>query len=55
VEYDGRRWSIPAAHTCLDVARCDHSAETMSIISLLLNRNKSAKDIASTPAVEVVP
>jgi hypothetical protein len=55
VLYHGDRWSLPAPHSCADQDRCDHSQETMSIISLLLNRNKSAKDIPSTPAVEVVP
>lgn len=55
VLYNGQRWSLPAPHTCTDPEHCDHSSETMSIISLLLNRNKSAKDIVSTPAVEVVP
>jgi hypothetical protein len=55
VSYDGQRWSLATPHYCADPERCDHSAETLSIISLLLNRNKSAKDIAATPAVEVVP
>ena len=55
VTYHGDRWSLPAPHTCPDREHCDLSQETMSIISLLLNRNKSAKDIASTPAVQVVP
>jgi hypothetical protein len=55
VSYNGQRWSLPTPHTCPDSEHCDHSTETMSIISLLLNRNKSAKDIASTPAVQVVP
>jgi hypothetical protein len=55
VSYNGQRWSLPPPRTCPDLEHCDHSSETMSIISLLLNRNKSAKDIVSTPAVEVVP
>lgn len=55
VWYHGDRWSLPASHNCPDLEHCDLSQETMSIISLLLNRNKSAKDIVSTPAVEVVP
>jgi hypothetical protein len=55
VSYHGERWSLPAPHNCPDREHCDLSQETMSIISLLLNRNKSAKDIPSTPAVEVVP
>lgn len=55
VQYHGARWSVPASRICVDQNDCDLSQETMSIIALLLNRNKSAKDIASTPAVEVVP
>jgi len=55
VLYHGDRWSLTAPHNCQDQEHCDHSQETMSIISLLLNRNKSAKDIPSTPAVQVVP
>jgi hypothetical protein len=55
VLYHGDRWSLPRSHTCQDREQCDLSQQTMSIISLLLNRNKSAKDIGSTPAVQVVP
>jgi hypothetical protein len=55
VIYQGERVSLAPPQPCPDPEQCDHSQETMSIISLLLNRNKSAKDIASTPAVEVVP
>ncbi len=55
VLYHGDRWSLPAPQTCPNPAQCDLSGETMSIISLLLNRNKTAKDIPTTSAVEVVP
>jgi hypothetical protein len=56
VPYDGENWSLPMPMPCTDPEnRCDHTLETMSIISLLLNQNKSAKDIAGTPAVQVVP
>jgi hypothetical protein len=55
VIYHGRRWSVAAPHSCVNLAHCDLSQSTMSIISLLLNRNKSAAEIAKTPAVEVVP
>jgi hypothetical protein len=56
VPYDGEDWSLPMPAPCTDPEnRCDHTLETMSIISLLLNQNKSAKDIAGTPAVQVVP
>jgi hypothetical protein len=55
VVYHGARWSVATPHTCLSQEHCDLSQQTLSIISLLLNRNKSAKDIPTTPAVEVVP
>jgi len=34
---------------------CDYSLEVLAILELLLNANKSAKDIPSTPRVQVVP
>jgi hypothetical protein len=63
VDYDGSRWALPPPPTCGDgdlddcayPDRYDHTLETMSIISLLLNQNKSAADIARTPAVQSVP
>jgi hypothetical protein len=56
VPYDGQNWSLPPPVPCTDPENhCDHTLETMSIISLLLNQNKSAKDIATTPAVQAVP
>jgi hypothetical protein len=55
IMYHGERLSLAAPHACPDPEHCDLSQETMSIIALLLNRNKSAKDLTSTPAVEVVP
>jgi hypothetical protein len=63
VEYDGQLWSLPPPPNCPDgnfddcfePDKYDHTLETMSIISLLLNQNKSAKDIATTPAVQAVP
>ncbi|HQT65765.1 MAG TPA: hypothetical protein PLO16_14775 [Acidocella sp.] len=55
VSYNGETWSLPAPAICTDPDRCDHTLQTMSIISLLLNENKSAKDINTTQAVQVVP
>jgi len=56
INFDGQFWSLPDPEPCNDPEnRCDHTLETMSIISLLLNQNKSAKDIATTPAVQSVP
>jgi len=55
IAFDGQRWSVPAPKPCPDPKQCDYSLETMSIISLLLNQNKATKDIATTPAVQVVP
>jgi len=57
VAYNGERWSLPAPQVCQDKdqARCDHTLETISIISLLLNQNKSAEDKYKTPAVQAIP
>ncbi len=63
VGYDGDLWSLPAPPSCADgdlndcykPEKYDHTLETMAMISLLLNQNKSAKDIATTPAVQSVP
>ncbi len=63
ISYAGKTWSLPppvdcAAEDmfdCSDPEKYDHALETMSMISLLLNQNKSAKDINTTPAVQAVP
>jgi hypothetical protein len=56
VEYDGQYWGVPNAAPCTNSAGyCDHTLETLSMLSLLLNLNKSARDIPSTPAVQLVP
>jgi hypothetical protein len=57
VAYNGERWVLPAPRICTlaDQAQCDHTLETISIISLLLNQNKSADDKYKTPAVQAVP
>lgn len=59
IEYDGQKWALPAPRICTvkdqQTDNCDHTLETMSMISLLLDKNKSAKDIQTTPAVQAVP
>jgi hypothetical protein len=56
VEYGGDFWGVPDAKPCINFTEaCDHTLETLSMVSLLLNLNKSARDIPSTPAVQLVP
>jgi hypothetical protein len=55
LDYDGAYWAVPARRSCTGQANCDFSLESIAMISLLLNQNKSAKDIASTPAFQAVP
>ncbi|MFI4980241.1 MAG: hypothetical protein ACHQIO_07825 [Nevskiales bacterium] len=56
VEYGGRFWGVPDAAPCITTTKyCDHTLETLSMLSLLLNLNKSARDIPSTPSVQLVP
>jgi hypothetical protein len=56
VDYGGDFWGVPDVKPCLDPNEvCDHTLETLSMVSLLLNLNKSARDIPSTPAVQLVP
>jgi hypothetical protein len=55
-EYEGQYWGVPNAAPCINSrGYCDHTLETLSMLSLLLNLNKSARDIPSTPAVQLVP
>lgn len=66
--FDGQTYYVPAAApeyvdeqpaqtAALQVgaAHYDHSLETMAIISLLVNQNKSTKDISKTANVQLVP
>jgi hypothetical protein len=53
--YRGQYWSVPTARACTLATTCDHTLETTAMIALLLNQNKSAKDIPSTPAFQAVP
>jgi len=55
VDSNGQTWSLPAPRVCTSPTECDHTLQTISVISLLLNQNKSSKDIARTQAVQVVP
>lgn len=56
VEYGGDFWGVPDVRPCLRPNdQCDHTLETLSMVSLLLNLHKSAKDIPSTPTVQLVP
>ena len=55
VDFNGQTWSLPAPRVCTSPTDCDHTLQTISVISLLLNQNKSSKDIARTQAVQVVP
>jgi hypothetical protein len=52
-EYGGVSYSV-AMRACEIAAPCDHSLEVLAILSVLLNINKAAKDIPSTPAVQVL-
>jgi hypothetical protein len=56
VDYDGTYWGVPNVAPCINSTQyCDHTLETLSMLSLLLNLNKAARDIPSTPAVQLVP
>ncbi len=55
IQYGPDFWSLPPPRTCTDPKTCDHTLETMAMISLLLNQNKSAKEISTTPAVQALP
>ena len=56
VEYEGEYWGVPKAAPCTNESGfCDHTLETLSMLALLLNLNSSARDLPSTPAVQIVP
>ena len=55
IPYGSEFWSLPEPVACRRPEVCDHTLETMAMISLLLNQNKSAKEISSTPAVQALP
>ena len=53
--YAGDTYSISARGCNLNrLERCDYSLQVLSLVELLLNANKAAKDILSTPRVQVV-
>jgi len=55
-KYDNR-WYAVYDRPCnrIRVEACDYSLQVLAILELLLNANKAAKDIISTPRVQVVP
>lgn len=53
VAYGGTVSSV-ARSPCRSQGPCDHSLETLALLTLLLNANKAAKDIPSTPAVQLI-
>jgi hypothetical protein len=64
LSYNGQYWSVPTPKPCevqpttdpnAPPLECDHTMESMAMVALLLNQNKSSKDIPKTPAVEAVP
>ena len=56
VQYNGEYWGVPDVRPCMGPREhCDHTLETFSMLSLLLNLHKTGKDIPSTPTVQLVP
>lgn len=54
--YDGNWYALYDRSCNMDFQEsCDYSLQVLGILELLLNANKSAKDIPSTPRVQVVP
>jgi hypothetical protein len=51
--YQGSRYTVGISH-CNPDTYCDHSAEVMKIVNLLININKSAANIPQVPIVRVV-
>lgn len=51
--YQGTPYTI-ALDPCRDRATCDHSAEVLKIVNLLININKSAANIPQVPTVRVI-
>jgi hypothetical protein len=55
VDYQGEFWGVPNVPPCTSSTdHCDHTLETLSMLSLLLNLSKAAREIPSTPAVQLV-
>jgi hypothetical protein len=55
VAYGGQRWFVPPLPECGQTLHCDHTRQTLAIVSLLLDQNKSVEDLPRTPAVQTVP
>jgi hypothetical protein len=55
VEDGGEYWGVPNVPPCLSsMDHSDHTLETLSMGSLVLNLNKLAREIPSTPAAQLV-
>jgi hypothetical protein len=62
LSYSGQYWAVPTRQPCaaapdpasLPLA-CDHTMKPIAILALLLNQNKSSRDILKTPAFEALP
>jgi hypothetical protein len=55
VAYAGQRWFVPPLPECAQTQHCDHTRQTLAMVSLLLDQNKSVEDLPRTPAVQTVP
>jgi hypothetical protein len=54
--YDGRQYALYDRGCNRNRQdKCDYSIQVLAILELLINENRSAKDILSTPRVQVVP
>jgi hypothetical protein len=51
--YQGSRYTV-AVGSCETDVYCDHSAEVLKIVNLLINVNKSATDIPAVPTVRII-
>ncbi len=55
VAYAGQKWFVPPLPECAQTLHCDHTRQTLAMVSLLLDQNKSVEDFPRTPAVQTVP
>ena len=51
--YNGMRYTINS-DTCYDPLVCDHSAEVLKIVNLLINNSKSAAIIPQVPTIRTI-
>jgi hypothetical protein len=52
VQYRGRRYAVPLSGARLN-ARAGRSSQTIDLVQQLLNLNRSARDLPSTPLLRV--